>query len=167
MPWRSGQQPVLMVNPEISEIVGKAGTMLCVEEPSRRIRSRAGVSWASTRAGASPSKSMTITVRRAGEVERAVAAAKDSLGAQAEFILASQRDRVLRARLPIAAPAAAARPSAGKNVFLIHGLVAEDDLDDVELRVGYEGRARIRTQRKSLLRAAVDPFVDYVRMALF
>jgi len=100
-------------------------------------------------------------------VERAVAAANDALGARAEFILASQRDKVLRARLPMAAPAAAARPSAGKNVFLIHGVVDENDLDDVELRVGYEGRARIRTQPKSLLRAAVDPFVDYLRMATF
>ena len=101
-------------------------------------------------------------------LEQAIDDAADQGGTGVEFILASQRHQVFHARIPSTSQVSpVARPAAGRNVFLVRAVIPEDELNGVQLRVGYEGRARIEGPRKSLLRAATDPFFDYLRMALF
>jgi multidrug resistance efflux pump len=101
-------------------------------------------------------------------LEQTIQAAAERSGPVVEFVLAAQSQRVLRARIEsVSQISPAARPVAGKNVFLVRATIPEDQLEGMPLRVGYEGRARIEGPRKSVLRAAVDPFIDFLRMATF
>jgi multidrug resistance efflux pump len=98
------------------------------------------------------------------DVERAVTAQG---GAGAEFILASRPGRTMHAAITsLSQVSQVARPVAGRNVYLVRGNITEKEAA-ADLRMGYEGRARIEGPRKSILGSMVDPFLDYLRIALF
>lgn len=103
------------------------------------------------------------------DLEESIRREAASGGATVEFLLASQHGRTLVARVSSPAQIApAARPaSSGRNVFLVRAEIPAEQLAGVDLRVGYEGQAHIAGRKKSFLRAAVDPLVNRIRMAMF
>lgn len=109
-----------------------------------------------------------VSERDIASLEQALDDAGAGGRSSVEFLLASQRQDTLRAEVTSRDEISpVARPVAGRNVFLVRVPIAEEQLSGVELRVGYEGRARIAGPRKSLLRAAVDPLINYLQMAMF
>ncbi len=100
-------------------------------------------------------------------VESALAAAGPD-GLPINFVLSSRPDEPLQARLTDAGQLSpVARSAGGGNIVLLRADVESDEARRGQLRMGYQGRARLQGHEKSLLRMAVDPLVDRLRMAWF
>ncbi|MBN2584885.1 MAG: GAF domain-containing protein [Planctomycetes bacterium] len=100
-------------------------------------------------------------------LQKAIAAAGPE-GLPVEFVLAARPDRALAARIASADDISqVARTTAGKNVFLVRAGIDPAEAAEADLRIGYEGRARIAGPERSALGALFGPFVDYLRLALF
>jgi multidrug efflux pump subunit AcrA (membrane-fusion protein) len=100
-------------------------------------------------------------------LEEALAAGGEE-GTGVEFLLASRRGAPLTAR--VTSPeqiSPTARLVGGRNVFLVRATIPAEQLEGVDLRVGYEGQARVAGPSKTLLRAAIEPVINRVRMAMF
>jgi biotin carboxyl carrier protein len=103
------------------------------------------------------------------DVEESIRANADRGGAHVEFLLAAQSGRPMNVRADASARIApAAKPTAsGRNVFTMRVEIPPGERDGADLRLGYEGKARIAGPTKSWLRSMTDPLVNRIRMAMF
>ena len=89
-------------------------------------------------------------------------------GLAVNFVLSSRPDEPLVARLvDIGQVSPVARPAGSGNVVLLRAVVESDDARRGELRIAYQGRARIMGPEKSLLKMGLDPLFNRIRMAWF
>lgn len=89
-------------------------------------------------------------------------------GLAVEFVLASRPDRALAARIRSADDISQVARVAGRgNVFLVRARIDPACAADADLRIGYEGKARIAGPRRSVLAAWLGPLADRLRMAMF